>query len=352
VEENRSEHAPVEALIGLVADATGTPPAGVRVAVRPPLDHQSNRLYDVWAGERRLVAKEFLRPAQHATAPPREHGALERLADLDIAPRAVLIASTATPPLGPVVVYEYMEGEPWGRRRPTDGRLRCLADTWLVLHGAPTEGLSPTRGAGTDEVEGWLRQGFDAYGEWVESAFPAGRRALDLCLEVAERRRPLLAELRDHEPVLCFCRSDARFANFVDRPDGRVGMIDWEDSGLDDPARDLADLALHPNQEDLLSSDDLRVFLDRYLAGRAALDPHLERRMQLYVAALSLLWPAWLFPGGVRRARAGRLGDWSVNGLPANRRLRRYLARALAWPRADAADEYDSLADVVFFPAR
>jgi aminoglycoside phosphotransferase (APT) family kinase protein len=338
-------------LTGLVARATGTPPSAVRVGLRPPIDHQSNRLYDVWAGGRRLVAKEFLNPAQHATAPSREHGALARLADLDIAPRPVLIVSTAAPPLDPVVVYEYMAGEPWGRRRPAASRLRCLADTWLVLHGAPTEGLLPTRGAGMDEAQEWLRQGFEAYREWVESAFPAGRRALDLCLEVAERRRPVLAELRDHEPVRCFCRSDARFANFVDRPDGRVGMIDWEDSGLDDPAMDLADLALHPNQEDLLSSDDLRVFLDRYLAGRAALDPQLERRTQLYVAALSVLWLAWLFPGGVRRARAGRLSEWTVNGLPANRRLRRYLARALAWPEADVADAYDSLADVEFFPA-
>jgi hypothetical protein len=56
VEDNRLEHAPIEALTGLVARATGTPPSAVRVGLRPPIDHQSNRLYDVWAGGRRLVS--------------------------------------------------------------------------------------------------------------------------------------------------------------------------------------------------------------------------------------------------------------------------------------------------------
>jgi len=61
----------------------------------------------------------------------------------------------------------------------------------------------------------------------------------------------------------CFCRSDARFANVIARPDGRVGLVDWEDSGLRDPARELADLLHHPNQEDLIDAEGWQPFLDR-----------------------------------------------------------------------------------------
>ena len=64
----------------------------------------------------------------------------------------------------------------------------------------------------------------------------------------------------------------------------------------------------------------------------------------------SLLWLASVLPGGVRRARNGRLSAGSMNGLPPNVRLRRYLARTLAWPKVEFSDEYDTLAHVVFFP--
>ena len=60
--------------------------------------------------------------------------------------------------------------------------------------------------------------------------------AAQVCMQSLERgladALPLIPEVA---PV-CFCRSDARFANVISRPDGRVGLVDWEDSGLRDPA--------------------------------------------------------------------------------------------------------------------
>jgi len=41
-----------------------------------------------------------------------------------------------------------------------------------------------------------------------------------------------------------------------------------------------------------------------------------------------------------------------INGLPAKERLRRYLARGLAWPAREFSAQYDSLADLEFFPSR
>jgi aminoglycoside phosphotransferase (APT) family kinase protein len=341
-----------EAVAELVARAIGVAVNAVRVDLRPPVEHQSNRLYDVRVDGRHLIAKEFLKPDEFTTSPWREHRALELVAPLDLAPAPVCIEPAATAAHGPVVVYEYLEGEAWDRRRPTAAQLGRLARTWLVVNRVPTDGLWPSRGQERSfaEAEAWFREGLRAYGGWAAAEFPPGRRGLDLCLELLERRRPIGQELGDREPLLCFCRSDPRFANVIERPDGRIAMVDWEDSGLRDPARDLADLATHPNQEDLLSADDLAAFLGPYLAERSALDADLERRMQLYLAIFPLFWLADLMRSGARRAQTGRLSGWSINGLPPNARLRRYLARALAWPASDFSAQLDPLADLSFFP--
>lgn len=339
-------------LAARVAALTGVARGDVRVRARPPIDHQSNRLHDVWLGQRHLIAKEFVKADEFTTAPWREHRALERLARIDIAPRPVAIEPEPRPPLGPLVLYEFMPGTMWDRRRPTADDLAQLAEVWLAMHRVPTEDLWASRGHGRPaaESEQWFREGLQAYGRWAEAEFPEGRRGLELCLELLERRRDVGRELDAHEPVLCFCRADNRFANVIARPDGRLGMVDWEDSGLRDPAKDLADLATHANQEDLLSPDDLRAFLGPYLAERGRLDPGLERRTQLYLAFFPLFWLAVLLGDGVRRAAANGLSGWRVNGMPANQRLRRYLARAASWPSADFSAELKALGSLRFFP--
>lgn len=56
----------------LVVQALGVIPSDCRIAPRTSLDHQSNRLYDVWAGNRHLIAKEYLNPDEVHEAPVRE----------------------------------------------------------------------------------------------------------------------------------------------------------------------------------------------------------------------------------------------------------------------------------------
>ena len=98
-----------------------------------PLAHQSNRLYDVWVkDEQHWIAKEFLKSGELEDAPRREFDALTLLQDTDIAPQPVHFAP-ATESLGPVVIYEFMDGEMWDRYSPTAARnssqlCRCLAD--------------------------------------------------------------------------------------------------------------------------------------------------------------------------------------------------------------------------------
>ena len=78
-------------------------------------------------------------------------------------------------------------------------------------------------------------------------------------------------------------------------------------------------------------------------------DPELERRMALYQAMLSLMWLSILVKVGLDKVQSGRLNGWLVNEMPANRRLRRYLARAMVAPGDDLSEQLDALAGLRFF---
>ena len=95
-------------------------------------------------------------------------------------------------------------------------------------------------------------------------------------------------------PPLCFCRSDPRFANVIARSDGGIGLVDWEDCGLRDPAREVADLLMHPNQEDLLDFAAWQPFLSVYRTGRRD-DPDFELRLQAYLALFPVFWLGFEF---------------------------------------------------------
>jgi len=53
-----------------------------------------------------------------------------------------------------------------------------------------------------------------------------------LSLEALDRSLINARRFVSTDKPLCFCRSDARFANVIARPDGRLGLVDWEDSGF------------------------------------------------------------------------------------------------------------------------
>jgi hypothetical protein len=342
-----------ERLIETVARLGGSAPSDLRVELRTPLEHQSNRLYDAWAGGRHLMVKEYLKPEEFSTAPLNEHRALVLLAPLDVAPQPVGVELEHGPEVGPIVVYEYLDGEMWDRRTPTAVELAALAQTWLKVHAiSPDRVWQNTRYTFlVSERYAEFRTSFLAYKAWTEAEYPAGTASADLCLSVLERHNVVADAVERLPPRLCFCRSDARFANVIQRPDGRIGLVDWEDSGLRDPAREILDLLSHPNQEDLLSPIEWRPFLEPYLAIQATLDPTLPRRVELYAAIYPMFWLALFFKLGIGRAQAGTLAGWTINGLPANIRLRRYLARALAWPDPDFSRQLAELGDLRLFPS-
>lgn len=338
------------------ADALGVDARMVRVVERPAPSFQSNRLYDARVRddegqERHLIIKEFLKPEEFNEAPAREFEALRMLAHLDVAPQPFLMRPhfNGTRPL---VVYEFMPGEMWDRRRPAPDELRKLADLWLLLNELPIEGLWLSRGQETPLVRKMQLQErmYGEYAAWAEAHFAPGVRAAELCLAALRARQDVVEELQAAAPLLCFCRADARFANVIARPDGRVGLVDWEDCGLRDPALDVGDVVMAPNQEDLLAWEDWQPLLQPYLKQRGRYDAGLERRMVLYLALFPLAWLGWLLSAGVARARQGSLQGWQIHEMGANEKLRRYLARARAWPSPAFDQELARLEDVRFFP--
>lgn len=317
---------------------------------RTPLTFQSNQLFDVWHNGRHHIAKYFLKDDELLDAPRREFAALQLLSQLDIAPQPVFY----DPALGPVVIYEFLDGTMWDRTPPTAVQLQQLADLWLTLNNMPPDGLWLSRGMERSiaDVSAMFHSYLNRYEAWARQHFQAGLEGVPHCRALLDRLPPILdsfAQLPD--PPLLFCRADPRFANVIQRRDGRLALVDWEDCGLRDPARDTADLLTHPNQEDLLRNEEWLAFLRPYTSERRKTDPHFSDRVHHYLAIFPVFWLLGLLNYGLNRAEQGKsLLNWQTNGLPVNIRLRRFLAQAQAWPTKPTAADLASLAKLNFFP--
>ena len=79
-------------------------------------------------------------------------------------------------------------------------------------------------------------------------------------------------------------------------------------------------------------------------------DPHIERRSFLYYGLAPMFWLGLLLNAGVNRADTFGFSDWFANGIPTQERLRRYLARCLAYPNVDFSAQLDSVKHIAFFP--
>ncbi len=327
----------------LLAQTFQTIPDVVIITERPRLPIQSNCLYDVHIGDHHLIAKQFLRAETEPLAAVREFQSLQRLAPLGIAPLPILYRPGAVP----VVVYEFMDGVMWDRSRPQPLQLSQLAEVWTTLAQVETNSLVE---ANSNWRVSRIRDVFISYAQWVEAQFPLGRNAAARCLQLLNPLPLILQELENRPPRLGFCRLDARFANIIQQPTGRIGLVDWEDSGLGDPAFALADMMLHVNQEDLVTWEAWHEAFEPYLQLMQARDEGFRGRVHHFHFLLPLFWLAILIPYGIQNNQAGTVSEWHINDLPANLRLRRYLARALAWPNLDFQDQLNDLKNVVFFP--
>jgi aminoglycoside phosphotransferase (APT) family kinase protein len=338
-------------LVNIAADILSVPASELWFKRRPSLGIQSNNLFEAGNDRQRIVLKEFLKPEEFDESPVREFRALELLSNLDIAPHPRAYYPQ-NPDRRPLVVYDYMPGQMWDRQTPTKIQLENLAAIWMQTNEVWHDDLWLSRGQEQPILQIWrgIKIQFAAYFAWVESEYDPALAAVKLCMRLCDDRMEIATELSRSDAPLCFCRADPRFANIITRPDGSLGMVDWEDSGLRDPALDLADAMTHPNQEDLLSRSQWKAFLDPYLDHRRRMDPAIDQRFHLYQGLLPVWWLSILLGEGLRRVRSGDLSGWRIHEMEPDRKLRRYLAKALAWPSCVDESELDSLCDLQFFP--
>ena len=333
------------AIAQVVTAATGWSPQQFRVQLRPPLAIQSNNLYDVFGPNQRLIAKEYLNGDELPAAPTREFLSLQLLSPYDIAPQPLFFDLA----MGSVVLYEFMSGEMWPERLPNPAMLTGLAESWLIMRRLGADGLWASRGLETlPQLVSNTGKRLQTYLDWAEQQAGLTTAFATESRHLLQRAAAAHKQLTDRPIPHYFCRSDPRFANLLHRPDGRIGMVDWEDAGLHDPAYAIGGFFSHANQEHLLTTTERTIFLDAYRAGLAAAeDPDLPGRVTLYERLLAIAWLALLLGAGCDRPDHT---DWRVHNMPVNAKLHRFRVRALSDSYTEFEQKLTALAPIQFFP--
>ena len=303
-----------------IAQILGWHPDDFVFEKRGPIDLQSNDLYDIKSDQHHFILKAYLKEAELEEAPRREFQSLNLLQSTYLAPKPIFF----DPAIGPFVIYEYMEGEMWNRKRPSPHQLQELAEAWLTINAIQHEAPWLARGSQYPIQFQWVKKMFAEYGAWVETAVTNPKPIIQRLNNTLKKVEPIFQKIDSATPKRLFSRSDPRFANIIGRPNGRLGIVDWEDSGWHDPAYATADLLLHANQEDLLTLDEWHAFLRPYFTERLKDDPQIEQRFAWYMATLPFFWLALFLKLSIHHHTNGTFDAWQINQLPAAERIGNY----------------------------
>jgi thiamine kinase-like enzyme len=123
--------------------------------------------------------------------------------------------------------------------------------------------------------------------------------------EVGQRARAVRLALEASPSALVPCHNDPWPGNLLDA-DGRIYLIDWEYSGMNDPMWDLADLS----GEAEFGPEQDRAMMEAYYG--TGLSPALYSRLEVYKAMSDLHWSVW---GFVRHAKGNPAEDFWSYGL-------------------------------------
>jgi thiamine kinase-like enzyme len=123
--------------------------------------------------------------------------------------------------------------------------------------------------------------------------------------EVGQRARAVRLALEASPAALVPCHNDPWPANLLDA-DGRIYLIDWEYSGMNDPMWDLADLSVEAG----FGPEQDRAMMEAYHG--TGLSQALCSRLEVYKAMSDLHWSVW---GFVQHAKGNRAEDFWSYGL-------------------------------------
>jgi thiamine kinase-like enzyme len=126
--------------------------------------------------------------------------------------------------------------------------------------------------------------------------------------EVGRSARAVRLALEASPTALVPCHNDPWPGNLLDAdgPDGRIYLIDWEYSGMNDPMWDLADLSVEAG----FGPEQDCIMMEAYYGAR--LSPALYSRLEVYKAMSDLYWSVW---GIVQHAKGNLAEDFRSYGL-------------------------------------
>jgi thiamine kinase-like enzyme len=123
--------------------------------------------------------------------------------------------------------------------------------------------------------------------------------------EVGQMARAVRLALGKSSAALVPCHNDPWPANLLDA-DGRIYLIDWEYSGMNDPMWDLANLSVEAG----FGPEQDRAMMEAYHG--TGFSPALCSRLELYKAMGDLHWSVW---GFVQHAKGNPAEDFWSYGL-------------------------------------
>lgn len=97
------------------------------------------------------------------------------------------------------------------------------------------------------------------------------------------------------------CHNDLVPENFIKDEYGKIYLIDWEYSGMNDPMWDFAALFIESD----FSEDNINLVLSRYL-GQSP-DPIIRLRIKIYQILMDILWSIWTV---TKEAKGDDFGDY------------------------------------------
>ncbi|AQS11897.1 choline/ethanolamine kinase [Clostridium saccharobutylicum] len=134
--------------------------------------------------------------------------------------------------------------------------------------------------------------------------------------EVREKVMDLEEELRKCNRVFVPSHNDLVSENFVKDTEGRIYLIDWEYSGINDDMWDLAALSL----ENEFSQDDIDLMFRLYFNGKEA-DENSRRRLLIHQICQDTLWAVWTL---IKEAEGD---DFGTYGIDRYNRAKEYLMK-------------------------
>lgn len=135
--------------------------------------------------------------------------------------------------------------------------------------------------------------------------------------EVREKVMSLETILKNNGAYLAPCHCDTVPENFIKDKNGKMYLIDWEYSGLNDPMWDLAAHSI----ECEFSQEDEELMLKMYFEGKE--DKNSKNRLQIYKICQDLLWSIWT------RIKEEQGEDFGTYGLDRFNRCKKALNKVL-----------------------